>query len=148
MGADLTAAAGGDMDQVTPALPQARAPQTDPTCSDPWIPAVLVLGRRERPGAAELGCSQRRNCTFQPNCSSWQGGSRERAGSGLRGMESWWGIKGSISRPRRCLQGHTHTEQGPWGKTTCEGDFKESLQHFGNWRGQGSCRGTSSSGGG
>lgn len=32
MGADLAAAAGGDMDQVTPALPQARAPQTDPQC--------------------------------------------------------------------------------------------------------------------
>lgn len=136
--ADLAAAAGGDMGQVTPALPQGRAPKTDPQChSHPWTPSEGT----DRPG--QLSWAAPRGGFAPSNCSSWQGGSREGAGSGLRGMEKLcWDIK-EHGLAQEVLTG-THTHRAG-GKATCGGDFKESFQHFGSWRGQGCCRGTSSS---
>lgn len=135
------AAAGGDMDQVTPALPPARAPRLTHSASAslqpalglgtliPWVwglssPWVLGVSSpwiwgRERPAATEMGCSHRRICTLKPNwSSSWQGGSRV----WLRGMEQlWWGIKGTIGQPWRCLE-DTHTRCS-LGKSSLWGRF-------------------------
>lgn len=97
----------------------------------------------EKPDTTGLPCSPKRACSRKPRCTTWQGGSGERAASG-----SWggWRNRGGalkaapvdpravyrhLSRCWPCPQGHT-PRQGSLRKTPCGGDFKESLQHFGN----------------
>lgn len=111
------------------------------TYSNPWTQLCQHRGvksqypGRERPGATELCCSPKRDCSSKPHCTTRHRRSRE------RGMEkSWPSMKGSVHGPRGslqashrwpCPQGHV-PRQGSLGKTARGRDFKGSLQHFGN----------------
>lgn len=127
------AAAAGDMDQVTPALPQPPR-LTQGVTAIPEPSCAAAGGQTDL--STELGCSQRRIGTLKANCSPWQGGSRVWP----EGMEQFGGTLKAAWLGRGAA--YTHRAGG---KATCGGDSKESFQHFGNWKGQGCCRGTSSS---
>jgi len=106
-GTDLAAAASSSRDQVTPALPQTRAPQTQLLWhSQPAATPGPQLCRRrwakarrpgaERPDATGLGCSPEGDGSRKPHYTGWQGGTGERAPAGS--CQGWRNPLGALKQ--------------------------------------------------